>query len=384
MAKSETKTKSKKKTTKPSKQPQKITKRVTKNKISEIRNNKNSKEEKKKIYMMFVTIFFLGVLLIFSAYAWFSTSLNVKVKTFNVVVTKNSGLTISFDAITFDYAIEISQDYLLNELENTYPNHLSQWAANGLIPVSTAGIPHSNTYFYDVFSSDGVKYKKKNIDDGLLTTVKEPEEYPRNFNRFIAFDVFLRNETGSPISDNLYIDNGTGIFLDEEDVPEEMYGLINSVRIGFVKVGSLPLDANPTDIQNLECNNQCESVIFEPNNTIHTDYSIEKSKKYGINLINGREFPTYSYIKAGGPFHVSDTISGSVNLDPEYFRLQKTISESEEYEPIFTIPDGITKMRVYVWIEGQDIDSLETDSQGADVSVSINFIKDTQGYEAFN
>ena len=52
-------------------------------------------------------------------------------------------------------------------------------------------------------------------------------------------------------------------------------------------------------------------------------------------------------------------------------------------EPLFTIPDGITKMRVYVWIEGQDIDSLETDSEGAEVSISINFIKDTYGYTEY-
>ena len=40
-------------------------------------------------------------------------------------------------------------------------------------------------------------------------------------------------------------------------------------------------------------------------------------------------------------------------------------------------------MRVYVWLEGQDIDSLETDSQGAEVSISISFVKDTQGYTEY-
>lgn len=40
----------------------------------------------------------------------------------------------------------------------------------------------------------------------------------------------------------------------------------------------------------------------------------------------------------------------------------------------------MTKVRVYLWIEGQDIDSLETDSSGSDISVSINLIKDTKGY----
>ena len=47
---------------------------------------------------------------------------------------------------------------------------------------------------------------------------------------------------------------------------------------------------------------------------------------------------------------------------------------------MFKIPDGVTKVRVYLWLEGQDIDSLETDSVGADLTISISFVKDTEGY----
>ena len=94
-------------------------------------------------------------------------------------------------------------------------------------------------------------------------------------------------------------------------------------------------------------------------------------------------FPTYAYIKAGGPFEIADTVSGSTALDYNYFKLQDTITESDFSKPLFTIPNGITKLRVYVWLEGQDIDSLETDSQGAEVSISISFVKDTQGYTEY-
>ena len=43
-----------------------------------------------------ITIMVLvGILLIFSTYAWFSTNLNVRVKTFTMTVKKNTGLSIS-------------------------------------------------------------------------------------------------------------------------------------------------------------------------------------------------------------------------------------------------------------------------------------------------
>ena len=65
-------------------------------------------------------------------------------------------------------------------------------------------------------------------------------------------------------------------------------------------------------------------------------------------------------------------------LDTEHFALQSSITSFTN--PIFEIPNGVTKMRVYVWIEGQDVDSLETSSKGAAISIALNLIKDLAGY----
>lgn len=345
---------------------------------------KRTKEQVKtarkiNIKLTFLLLFAFGVLLIFSTYAWFSTNLNVKVKTFNMVVTKNTGLTISFDAINFDTAIEISENMLINELKRTYPNNLSQWSANGLIPVSSNGISNPNSYFFDMFySGSGVLYGVRNKDKGYIKTTLTQEDKIRQFNRYIAFDLFFKNDSSSPISDNLYFDPDSSIMFDDE-VSDEMKGLLNSVRIGIVKVGSLPDTASPTDVQNIQCSNNCSSIIYEPFSTNHEQLSIERAEKYGVNLVDGQTFPTYGCVKEGGPILVNNAVSGSPNLNTEFFVLQQTIKESDLSKPIFEIPSGITKARVYLWIEGQDIDSLETDSEGADLSISLNFFKDTAG-----
>jgi len=360
---------------------------VKKRKRSKRNNSKHKiakyiKKDKHRFFMSIVVIFFLGILLIFSAYAWFSTSLNVKIKTFNMIVSRNSGLLISFDAINYDKSIEISEDMLINKLVETYPTNLSQWPGNGLIPVSSPGIVNNNSYLFDIYYSSGVRYKRKDLEKGYLTTKLVKETQRNSSNRFIAFDLFLKNETGSPISDNLYLEPETKFLLTSEP-NEEMVGLVNSARIGFVKVASVPHNTPVEVIQKLQCNNNCKSVIYEPNSTFHSALSIERAKKFGINLKDGKEFPTFAYKKAGGPFELTDTISGSINLDHNYFVEQNTISHDAFDEPLFTIPDGITKIRIYVWLEGQDIDSLETDSDGAEVSISISFIKDTAGYEEY-
>lgn len=344
---------------------------------------KNSeKNEKKKMNrkLKILVIFLLGVFLIFSTYAWFSSNLNVKINTFKMEVQKNSGLTISFDGINFDTSLNISKEDIIDNLKSTYPNNLSHWSSNGLVPVSSNGITNANSYFFDIFySAGGVLYNLKDKDRGFIRTVKAEENQAREYSRFISFDLFFRNETGSPIDDNLYFDPST-FFAADDDADEEMMGLFNSLRLGIVKVGSLPLTASPTDIQNIQCNNNCQSIIFEPNSKEHTPLSIERAQKYGINLVNGEKFSTYGYIQAGGFIYVENTVSGSPNIDRNYFALQGTMTEDDIGTPLFSIPDGITKTRFYVWIEGQDIDSLETDSAGTNLSLSINFIKDTVGY----
>lgn len=328
-----------------------------------------------------ITIMVLvGILLIFSTYAWFSTNLNVRVKTFTMTVKKNTGLSISLDGINFDTDLIISADELIRGLRYTYPNNTSQWAGGGLVPISSNGITNHDSPIFNMFSSSGVRYPNKDKDKGYIRTNLMHEGGRNEYNNYIAFDLFFKNDSGSPVSDNLYFEYGTSITM-EKDADEEMIGLLNSARIGIVKLGSVAKDASANEVQNIECNNNCYSIIFEPNSKAHSELSIERATKYGVNLIDGQEFPTYAFTRAGGPIFVANTVSGSPNLDPNYFELQETMTDDDFEKPLFTVPNGITKTRVYVWIEGQDIDSLETDSDGAEIYISLNFLKDTQGYE---
>ena len=339
---------------------------------------------KRNIFITIFLIFVFAVLLIVSSYAWFSTTLNVKIKTFNMVVTRNDGLSISHDAVTYGNYIEVSRDLLYDNLAKTYPGHRTIWNQNGLIPVSTNGNSSRNSYFFDVYTTTGIFYKDfAKRTDGHVTTKLYNQSSPKKYSYFLSFDIFFFNDTGSPVADNLYFDSGTGFVINEE-LDEQMQGLVNSLRIGIIKVGSLPATATPSEVQNIQCNNDCEAIIFEPFRTQHENMAIENAARYGIRVVDGEEFPTYANVNAVVKKPIKDTISGSDNLDTENFKLQQTITEDDFAEPLFTVPDGYTKARIYVWIEGQDIDSLETMSSGTNVDLSVNFVKDTLGYDSFN
>lgn len=364
----------------------KVTTTSSKSKQKKVTNTNKSFDinsvTKANLKMMFLVILSFGVLFIVASYAWFSTNLNVKVNMFQMSVTKNTGLTISLDGINFDTYVEISEDILINQLKNRYPNNESQWSSNGLTPVSTNGIIDSNQNRFDIYASSGVRYKNLEMKNGYIRIINAYEDGINGYSNYIAFDLFFKNDSGSPIPDNLYLEKDTEIKL-AEDTNEEMEGLFNSIRLGFLKIGSVSLGADIDTIQNISCNNACTSIIYEPNHTVHNSLSIERAEKNGVTLVSGEYFPTYGCVKSGGPIFIADAVSGSPRLDQNYFKLQETIKYEDLSNPLFSLPSGITKVRVYLWIEGQDIDSLETDSQGSKLDVSINFIKDTAGYEEY-
>ena len=340
--------------------------------------------KKKKINskLLIVITFFTGVLLIISSYAWLSASLNVKVKFFDLVVSSDSGLFISLDGVEYFDSVEISMDSVITKLRSTYPKNTNQWAAAGLWPVSSNGIRNSNRNKFDTYAGEVSRRRDAN-KRRFLNTILINEDKPDAFNVYIAFDLFLKNVSGSPKSDNLYFDEATSVDFDDatdDDVVNSMSGVMNSMRFGVVKIGSVSSKEDVNTVQNITCNNNCEMVIYEPNSNFHSDESIEKVKENGVTLVDGRYNPTYAVTNEGENLqHVNGQEGTGIELDTKHFALQRTISNFDK--PIYQIPNGITKFRAYVWIEGQDMDSLESTSKGAAINISLDFVKDLAGYE---
>lgn len=367
-------------------------------KKEDIKKEKNSKEPKplksprrKKLINININLFafitFLtAVLLVIASYAWFSTSLNVKIKFFDLTVSTDTGLFISLDGVNFSESVEVSVDSIIRDLRQLYPNHTNQWAAGGMWPVSTNGIRNSNSDKFDIYIGDIRRPRGKNTTDAsYLNASRMIEDEASTANLYVAFDIFLKNVSNSPYPDNLYFNEDTYIDF-EEDVDEErreaMSGIMNSLRMGIVKIGSVSSNSDVRTIQNIQCNNSCEMIIYEPNSRAHSQVSIDAAAELGIALVDGVYTPTYGVINEGKKLQ---HMSGHANfpLDTEHFALQRTIFEEDFERPIFQIPNGITKMRVYVWIEGQDVDSLETHSLGAPIFISIGLEKDLAGYDEY-
>lgn len=333
---------------------------------------KNALKEAKWEILILIT----GITLIYSTYAWFSSALDVNISDFKMTTNSEAGLTISLDGVDWGNSVEISESSITSELNKTYPGNTNQWSKE-LGPVSTLGIKTKNSPNFSMYADQNTILKKKQDKNRVFMSPIEILELNQNHeSEFLAFDIFLKNVSGSPKSDNLYLDEGTSFQL----TAEKDNTVINAMRMGMVFMDSINKRSSAKAAQNIKCNNQCSQMIYEPYSTMHHQQAIKSAKEHDIDLVDGQQYPTYAVKTGANKINIWSGIYGSSDgMDNNIFALQQTIKDFSK--PIAKLPDGIMKIRVYIWIEGQDIDIAELISDGYKLTCSINFRKDMAGYE---
>ena len=151
-------------------------------------------------------------MLIVSTYCWLSQSLNLKLNPL-IYLYLLIRLFISLDGIDFSDSVEISLSSVITDLKATYSNHTNQWATAGLWPVSSNGIKNADRDKFDTYLGEMSKRIKSRNYKRYLNTRLISEDSSTPFNSYIAFDIFLKNVSGSPKSDNLYLGSETAIVV---------------------------------------------------------------------------------------------------------------------------------------------------------------------------
>ena len=118
------------------------------------------------------------------------------------------------------------------------------------------------------------------------------------------------------------------------------------------------------------------AIIWEPNNNAHTTSGIANAaNNYGISIDATSVVANYQGVNAIIPVAANVPLNSS---DTTYFQTVtptiKTGTAPTGTSTLFTINAGITKVRIYAWVEGQDVD-CENDASGTDVTFNIKFTK---------
>lgn len=317
-------------------------------------------KRKRRIAIAFLVMLFVGIVFTASAYAWFTADKVVTIDMVDVHASTASGLTISQDAI--DWKASLTNEDLFNAID-TYPRAENQIPQDrGVIePVSTVGrvIDGKLDMYYGFISAS---------DDGYLYLKAQktsPEENTTERGKFVVFDAFLK--TSQPV--NIYLGQKSSVRVKEGTVAT---GTENAMRVAFVKEGSVNQD-NVSGAQALS--GGTEAIIWEPNNDAHNKYAIQATRdNYGVSLgpntVIGSYYGVHSPIPESAYCDIKST-------SPQFFSLvtpniTSGVAGLSQNQSLGFFDRGITKVRIYIWLEGQDYD-CEDNSSGGHISVNFEF-----------
>ena len=239
---------------------------------------------------------------------------------------------------------------------------------------------------------------------------------------YVAFDLFIRNFSGRAyyVEDNVLNEEAIYLTDDSEVVVSESggvstTGIENSVRVAFAQIGRV--NGKTTDVSTITgitCTDDanvtgiCRTAqIWEPNDTAHvanaisyyqtscktrdnskavaaSDIATAGSGAYTSNTCgvveNGTSYDTYAINRAidytdrvdvydGTDYNgytntvkadMTDTTDTAPLFAYDYFTDSEKIQNGMARPELITLaPNSITKVRIYVWIEGQDIDNYD-------------------------
>ena len=327
------------------------------------KETKKEKNRKRKILLALLLVIFTGLILTANTYAWFTSNKTITVDAIDVQVTSANGIQVSTDAT--NWKTKISNTDLNNTLlaSTLYPSNVNQLpfksTDNTVKPVSTGGTIADgklNMYLGELGSDTS--------GATTLTTTKSTEAKGASGD-FVAFDLFFL------VSQNSVVKLGAGSSVTTSTGATNK-GLKNAARAAFIKLGHAATGA-VSDAQG--ANSGTDLLIWEPNNNVHTDAAIADAlSTYGMTVTSNQVMANY--------YGVDAVISSGVSLNPivagtNFKQVTPNIKTSDGAltadQDWFSLDAGITKVRFYLWIEGQDVD-CENNASGDAISYNMNFV----------
>lgn len=324
---------------------------------------------KRRLFFLIFLLLITSIFLTTSTFAWFTHNRIVTIKSINIHVQASGGIEISAEAINWTTVID--PEDIENANGGGYPTSVNQIPSR-MEPVSTGKEIDTTTGFLKMF------YGTTDSDlDGnnILTSYRSIEKEGHgdlSDGRFIAFDMFFRvyNDV------DIYLSTNSNVIYKDNQSEK---GIAASTRVAFLVEGNLPNGTAPTTIQGLKGATPNTTYIWEPNYDVHTNAAVNHaSSVYGLTIpnTNGPKIPYDGIINEFGKAENINVMDANEAKYPNFFKRVPidfyTKRNFEEFQKVFRLSQGITKVRIYMWIEGQDVD-CEDDASFDDIIFNLQF-----------
>ena len=360
---------------------------------------KKRKVAKKRLNTLLVLLLLTAVLLIMSTYAWFTANKTVNVDSIDVNVATSNGLQISADGNTWKTVL--TREDLAGAKVN-YPAATNQLPTD-MAPVSSALnlVGGKMEMFYGDVAADLTDPDAPTYGEYVLKSLKQTDvessgigddagKYAKGY--YVAFDVFIKSN--SPAEDFYWSgsvvelkNQGDGTKVPITD-PTQERGLANASRIALIKGESTTSEQVDT-IQALAIDGPV--MMWEPNADYHTARGVENATNLGwATLTPGNGNPTVKYSGISAAFTDGIMLKDATatqhadkfkDVTPQWTS-QKNETPSMNLKDVTAAVDGgnalssgVTKFRIYMWIEGQDVD-CENYAANSDIEYNLSFSLD--------
>ena len=330
-----------------------------------------SKKSKRKnnLKESIILLLLLVLLLVSSTYAWFTANKTVTISTLDVNIAAQNGLQISTDGETWKAIV--TKDDIIN---NAYADN-TNLIPTSMVPVSTIGEIDENgnmVMWYGVVAADE--------DDATGAYKLKAEKSEDSDGKYIVFDMFLRVDSPTQLkmtTDSSVVKKG-----------ENDSGIKQAARVAFCLEGTVAAGSTTSTITGqtgaVSFGAEGSTVyIWEPNSNLHTDAAVAHAKSsYNITTKSDGTAEAVQYyginqaIPDDKALLLINTNGANANTDyltevtPSYITTSSEAGVMTAEEPIFNLAKGITKVRTYMWIEGQDVD-CEDAASGTDISFNL-------------
>lgn len=358
---------------------------------------KRTKAKKQKLNNLLVLLVLAAVLLIMSTYAWFTANRTVNIEAIDVRVATSSGLQISADGLEWK-TILTRKD--LEDAHTTYAAAVNQMPDN-MAPVSTTLDVAGNRMkmFYgnvtaelDPESANYGEYVLRSVaqtDTPSETVVADTGEYAKGY--YVAFDIFLKSGN---TEENLYMSGSAVEQKKGEDnsfvaVSEEnKKGIENAARIALIP-GENTTSEDKDTIQGLKTEGIAgKALMWEPNSDAHTTHGVENATTlgWGGSLSAGVRNPYVDYdgvmSEFSTPVLLKDATAAkdATKFSPVVptWKTEKGAVVNNAMPKSYdgnALLSGVTKYRIYMWVEGQDVD-CENFASGTYLQYDLSFSLD--------
>lgn len=327
------------------------------------KSSSKKNRKKRKILLALIMILFVGIVLTASTYAWFTANRTVSVESIDVQVSTSQGLQISTDASNWK-SIVTNTD-ITGASWTGCTNQLPS-GTNVASPVSTVGTIDSN----------GMMEMYKGTIDGTSGTnylvTQKSTETRGTAGDFVVFDLFFQSSQAQTV----YLTSNSSVVAKGTST-----GIENAARVAFIVEGSAAYGSLPSVAQGVKGNASSTKWIWEPNYDVHTASGVSNALNvYGTTVgQTGGSKLSYNGVKA--PIAAANTIPLNSD-DTNYFGPVTTVGSTaagiptSSYLNAFDVAEGVTKVRIYMWIEGQDVD-CEDHASGGSLTYSLQFSIDS-------